>query len=310
MKKLLLGGMLCLAISMILASCASDEWVDVPTNEVKEVTLTTYLSVASRAAVEDDSLELFYTVYDAADGSVVEKNVTGLQAVSSDGNLSVTLTLRLEQNKSYDVAFWAQSKGVDCYDLSDLKAIKLRYDRCLSNDPLREAYYAGLFGLRANGQSNVTVPLKSPFGKLEVLTTVQDIEAATTIGIWEETMYSSITVSGVADTFNALYGTAEGQEVSASFLAHEVPATVRHIEGVDYRVLTSDYLLAHQRATVDVKVSLSYSDIEKKPLVFTAGRAWLNRGETTTLADRYLTYPIEFDVTVNDWLVADADISL
>lgn len=123
-------------------------------------------------------------------------------------------------------------------------------------------------------------------------------------------MQSSITVSGVADTFNALYGTAEGQAVTATLQARDVPATVRHIEGTEYRVLTSDYLLTHQRATVDVKVTLSYSDIEKTPLVFTAGRAWLNRGETTTLADRYITHPIEFDVTVNDWHVADADINL
>ena len=199
---------------------------------------------------------------------------------------------------------------MDCYDLSDLKAIKLRYDRCRSTAPLREAYYGSLFGLRANSQTDVTVALQSPFGKLEVLTTAQDIEAATTVGMWEETMQSSITVSGVADTFNALYGTAEGQAVTATLQARDVPATVRHIEGAEYRVLTSDYLLTHQRATVDVKVTLSYSDIEKTPLVFTAGRAWLNRGETTTLADRYITHPIEFDVTVNDWLVAAADINL
>lgn len=310
MKKLLLGGMLCMAISMLLASCASDELAEVPTSEVKEVTLTTHFSVGSRAAVEDENLELFYAVYDATDGSVVAKNATGLQAVSTEGNISVTLTLQLEQDKSYDVAFWAQSKGMDCYDLSDLKAIKLRYDRCHSNDPLREAYYGSLFGLRANSQTDVTVALQSPFGKLEVLTTAQDIEAATTVGMWEETMQSSITVSGVADTFNALYGTAEGQAVTATLQARDVPATVRHIEGTEYRVLTSDYLLTHQRATVDVMVTLSYSDIEKTPLVFTAGRAWLNRGETTTLADHYITHPIEFDASVNNWLVADADINL
>ena len=71
MKKLLLGGMLCLAISMLLASCASDELAEVPTSEVKEVTLTTQFSVGSRAAVENENLELFYAVYDATDGSVV-----------------------------------------------------------------------------------------------------------------------------------------------------------------------------------------------------------------------------------------------
>ena len=94
MKKLLLGGMLCLAISMLLASCASDELAEVPTSEVKEVTLTTHFSVGSRAAVENENLEHFYAVYDDTDGSVVAKNATGLQAVSTEGNISVTLTLQ------------------------------------------------------------------------------------------------------------------------------------------------------------------------------------------------------------------------
>ena len=167
MKKLLLGGMLVLAISCLLASCANDEMAEVPMNEKKEVTLTTRLDAVSRAVAQGQDLELFYTVYNAADGTVVEKNTAGLKAVSFDGNTSVTLTLQLEQGKSYDVAFWAQPQGLNCYDLSDMKAVKVCYDRCKGNDNLREAFYGSLFGLRAQGNDHVTVPLKSPFGKLE-----------------------------------------------------------------------------------------------------------------------------------------------
>lgn len=53
---------------------------------------------------------------------------------------------------------------------------------------------------------------------------------------------------------------------------------------------------------------LSRTEIEKVPLVFTAGKAWLERGETYTFADRYLTHPIEFDATVNDWKNAEIGI--
>lgn len=310
MKKLLCRGMLTLAASCVLASCANDEMAEVPMNEVKEVKLTTRLDAASRASVAGEELELFYTVYDAADGSVVEKNTAGLQAVSFEGNSSVTLTLQLERNKSYDIAFWAQPKGVDAYDLSDMKAIKVRYDRCLGNDSYRNAFYGNLFGLQVAEHSNATVSLKSPFGKLEVLTTVEDVEAAASIGIWGNEMDSSIIVSGVADTFNALYGTAEGEAVIACLQPGAVPDEVRNIDGVDYQVLTSDYLLTFYREVLEVKVALSQANIEDKPLVFTAGRAWLNKGETAALSGRFITHPIEFDATVNDWAAADASVSL
>ena len=314
MKNFNLWGMLCVAISSVLASCASDEanQVPAPVNEVKQVTLTTSLDIASRAGLnEDEELELFYTVYRTADGSVVAKNTTGLNAVSFQHNTSVTLTLQLEENQSYDIAFWAQAKGVDCYDLSDMKAIKLHYDRCCANDERRNAYTGSLFGFRvAEGATDATVSLKSPFGKLQVLTMTHDVEVATSMGIPVGQMDSSIYVSGVADTFNALYGTVEGDAISAQLLPGAVPAEERDIDGVSYRVLTSDYLLADDRATLDVEVSLSYTDIERQPLVFTAGRAWLTRGEVSSISGRYLTYPIEFDASVNGWNESSASVQL
>lgn len=305
--------MLCIAISAVMASCASDEAAQVPTpvNEVKEVTLTTSLDMDSRAALNDEELELFYTVYRASDGSVVAKNTTGLGAVSFQGNTSVTLTLQLEENQSYDIAFWAQAKGIDCYDHSDMKAIKLHYDRCRSNDERRQAYYGNLFGFRvADGATNATVSLKSPFGKLQVLTMTHDVEVATSMGVPVGEMDSSIYVRGVADTFNALYGTVEGEAINAELLPGAVPSEECDIEGESYRVLTSDYLLADDRATLDVEVKLTYTAIERQPLVFTAGRAWLTRGEVSNLYGRYITHPIEFDVSVNGWNESDASVQL
>ena len=313
MKIFQLWGMLCVAVSVVFASCSNDEFQEVPTpvNEVKEVSLTTSLNIASRAALDEEELELFYTVYRAADGSVVAKNTTGLNAVSFQGNTSVTLTLQLEENQSYDIAFWAQAKGLDCYDLTDIKAIKLHYDRCRCNDNSRQAYYGSLIGFRVtDGATHATVSLKSPFGKLQVLTTVHDVEVATSMGIPVGQMDSSLYVRGVADTFNALHGTTEGEAVCARLLPGAVPAQERDIDGTFYRVLTSDFLLAHDRATLDVEVSLSYTNIERQPLVFTAGRAWLTRGEVSSLSGRYLTHPIEFDASVSAWKEADTSIAL
>lgn len=312
MKKLLYVGMLAIAVSCLLASCAeaNEEMAEMPKNEKKEVTLTTSLDLASRAALVDENLELFYTVYNADNGAVVEKNTAGLQSVSFEGNASVTLTLQLEESKTYDIAFWAQPKGQTCCDLTDMKAIKLRYADCHSNDTLRKAFYGSLFGLRVKGQTSATVALKNPFSTLEVLTTVEDVKAVGTMGYEVDQMKSSIRVTGVADTFNALHGTAEGEAVVAQLQPGEIPTEVRQIDGKEYRVLTTDHLLAKDRETVEVEVTLSHPDIEKQPLIFTAGRAWLRQNQTTTLADHYMSHPIEFEASVNDWLLADAGINL
>ena len=310
MKKLLMGWAI-LALSCLLVSCANDELAAVAAmDEKKEVTLTTRLDLGSRAAGKQAEMELFYTVYDAHTGAEVLKNSAGIAPISFGEETSVTLTLELDRNKSYDIAFWAQAKGLQCYDLSDMKAIKLCYENYKGNDSLRDAYYGNLFGLQADTRSSATVLLKSPFSKLEVLTTVEDVEAAATIDIPVNQMDSSITVSGVASTFNALLGKAEGEAQVASLLPGAIPTAERTIDGQEYRVLTSDYLLAFRQQPVEVEVSLSYVGMEKKPYVFAAGRTWLNRGEVNSLHGRFLTYPIEFDATVNGWEEENEEIAI
>lgn len=309
-NTLLLKGWAVLAVSCWLASCINDDLEDVPTVKMKKVVLTTCLDGFSRAAQDETEMELFYTVYDAASGAEVQKNTTVMDAVSFGNGSSVNVTLELERDKSYDIAFWAQAKGAQCYDLSDMKAIKLRYEVCRCNDPLRKAYYGSLVGLRVDNCMHTTVLLKSPFAELEVLTTVNDVEAAGTIGIPVNKMDSSLLVSGVASSFNPLSGTACGEALSVQLLPNAIPSTERMIDGEKYRVLVSDYLLPFRQQPVEVKVALSYTDIEKQPLVFTAGRAWLNRGELNQVYGRFLTSPIEFDVNVNDWQNVSQDMEL
>lgn len=75
MKKLLYVGMLAIVISYLLASCvANDEMANTPMYEKKEVALTTSLDFSSCKTFKDENLDLFYTVYDANNGTVVKKN--------------------------------------------------------------------------------------------------------------------------------------------------------------------------------------------------------------------------------------------
>jgi len=306
MKKLLLNGMLSFAFCGLVASCTQSEQNDVIPTEVKEVKLTTHLVAGSRAAMSQDDLDLYYTVYNSSTGAIVEKNTAKLQNLSAEGETSVTLTLQLEPTSSYDIAFWAQPKEVKCYDASNLKAIKINYNHATCNHACN-AYYGNVFDLRASQQKEVTVSLKSPFCKVEVLTTTEDVAAASALGYDINEMKSSMTVKGAATTFNALYGIAEGEKANVCLQPGNIPGNIQHIEGKSYQVLASDYVLGFQGHPAEVEVELSHNDLQKEPLRFTAGRAWLEYEETYSLYDHYLTQPVDFNVKVDGSI--DSDIN-
>lgn len=305
MKKLLMGWVV-LALSCLLVSCSNDELAAVAASgEKKEVKLTTRLDLASRAVQEQVEMELFYTVYDAHTGAEVVKNAVGMSPISFGEDASVTLTLELDSDKSYDIAFWAQAKGLQCYDLSDMKAVRLCYEQCVGNDASRAAYYGSLCDLQANTSSNVTVTLKSPFALLEVFTTKKDVEAAAVLNVPVNEMQSSVEVSGIASVFNVLKGEPEGEAVTVSLTPGVIPDGECMFDGKEYRLLTSDYLLPSGSQAVDVKVALSHKDINKQPLVFTAGRAWLNNGKKYSFYGHFLTSSVSFDVSIDASYASD-----
>ena len=298
MKDFLLKGMLLFAFCSFVASCAQNEEIEVTPKEVKEVTVTTHFAATTRATIIQENMELFFTVYNSTTGEIVEKSTSNLQNLSSSGETSVTLTLQLEQGLSYDIAFWAQPKGLDCYNVSDLKAIKIDYTKCLANNTHRNVFYGNVSNLRTSQKDEVNVTLKNPFGKIEVLTTTEDVEAASTLGLNLDNMKSCIKVKGIATSFNALYGMAEGEKTSVSLLPSSIPTDIQTIKGKTYRLLASEYVLGFPNQAIDVEVELS-SENEQESLSFIAGKAWAQHEQTFTLYDRYLTSPIEFDIKID-----------
>jgi hypothetical protein len=298
MKDFLLKGMLLFAFCSVVASCAQNEEIEVTPKEVKEVTVTTHFAATTRATIIQENMELFFTVYNSTTGEIVEKSTSNLENLSSNGETSVTLTLQLEQGLSYDIAFWAQPKGLDCYNVSDLKAIKIDYTKCLANNTHRNVFYGNVSNLRTSQKDEVNVTLKNPFGKIEVLTTTEDVEAASTLGLNLDNMKSCMKVKGIATSFNALYGMAEGEKTSVSLLPSSIPTDIQTIKGKTYRLLASEFVLGFPNQAIDVEVELS-SENEQESLSFFAGKAWAEHEQTFTLYDRYLTSPIEFDIKID-----------
>lgn len=308
MKNLLFKGMHLVAFCSFVASCTQDEAIEVTTRKMKEVTLTTHLVATSRTTATQEEMELFYTVYNSTTGAVIEKNATNLQKLPSDGKTSVSFTLQLDQEFSYDIAFWLQPKGLECYDISDLKGVKINYDKYLGNNSYRNVYYGNVSNLHASQEKEVTVSLKSPFGKIEVFTTTEDVKVAASLGYDFSNMKSCITVKGVAVVFNALYGVAEGDKTIISLQSNDISGDIQQINDSTYIMLASDYIWGYHNQPVEVVVDLSSTDGQQETLNFLAGKAWVEPETTFILYDRYLTLPVDFDITIDGSI--DSNITL
>lgn len=114
-----------------------------------------------------------------------------------------TIRLRLMRNKTYHIAFWAQSSQTTAFDTKNLEKVQVKYENAANNDELRDAFCkVETFSVSANENSR-TVVLTRPMAQINVGTTGADYE-------WvkekKEKIYtqSKIKLDGVAQYFNVV----------------------------------------------------------------------------------------------------------
>ena len=122
-----------------------------------------------------------------------------------DGNVGkYTTTLRLMRNKEYAIAFWAQSsKAKDVYNTSDLTKVTVNYKNAENNDELRDAFCkVEMFTVSPN--QNINVILQRPLAQINVGTTGADYYNHLYLHNDQPVLYSSITLTGVANCINVV----------------------------------------------------------------------------------------------------------
>ena len=81
---------------------------------------------------------------------------------------SQSITLRLMRNKTYHIAFWAQSSGTAAFDTDDLEKVKVSYSGATNNDELRDAFCkVESFSVSPSSDPR-TVILTRPFAQVNV----------------------------------------------------------------------------------------------------------------------------------------------
>ena len=115
---------------------------------------------------------------------------------------SKEITLRLMRNKTYRIAFWAQSSETTAFNTSDLEKVKVIYENAKNNDELRDAFCKVETFTVTPSTSSRTVVLTRPMAQVNVGTTGADYKHIVDNGY--NVAYSTITLSGVAQYINVV----------------------------------------------------------------------------------------------------------
>ena len=233
------------ALTMLAVSCNKEQVTEVPDGQMVDVTFTAALpgEMATKALGDGQTAKTLYvSVYE----NDTEKTHLGdLDKTATFTDLKTQVTFSLVKGKTYNFVFWAQAEGATCYDIDDLKNIKISYDGAVANDETRDAFYATRKELKVNGALTETIKLYRPFAQVN-FGTADLFEAAAAGFIPAQSAFTATDVANVFDTFNA-EGKVEGPATDkVTFAKAEIPGggeTLVTKDGTKYLWMTMNYII-------------------------------------------------------------------
>ena len=253
-----------LSVAMIaVASVSCQKEMAVADGENGNVTLTIQTpEVATKAIADGMNVDIVhYEIYKNENGH--KNSLSGTRLIKGSVPMSAkgaTLSLNLLQGQEYVGLFWAQVDGQSYYDVTDLRDVKVAYPNeennlTYANDEARAAFCQ--IKTFSTGK-NVSVVLERPFAQINLGTTIADLTDDYTITLEE----SSMTVTGVANTFNVAAMTAGTTANDVVFSLATVPYAFNPSETLTANNKTWAYagmnyvLVPNDAATVDVTYSI------------------------------------------------------
>lgn len=253
-----------LSVAMLaVAAVSCQKEMVVADGENGNVTLTIQTpEVATKAIADGMNVDIvYYEIYKNENGH--KNSLSGTRLIKGSVPMSAkgaTLSLNLLQGQEYVGLFWAQVDGQSYYDVTDLRDVKVAYPNeennlTYANDEARAAFCQ--IKTFSTGK-NVTVVLERPFAQINLGTTTADLKDDYTITLEE----SSMTVTGVANTFNVAAMTAGTTANNVVFSLATVPYAFNPSETLTANNKTWAYagmnyvLVPNDASTVDVTYSI------------------------------------------------------
>ncbi len=290
------------ALTMLAVSCNKEQVTEVPDGQMVDVTFTAALpgEMATKALGDGMTAKnLYVSVYE----NDAEKSHLGdLDKTATFTDLKTQVTFSLVKGKTYNFVFWAQAEGATCYDIDDLKNIKISYDGAVANDETRDAFYATRKELKVNGSLTETIKLYRPFAQVN-FGTADLFDAAAAGFIPAQSAFTATDVANVFDTFNA-EGKVEGPATDkVTFAKAEIPGggeTLVTKDGTKYLWMTMNYILpvGKQGEKHISNVTAEFIPENGDPITASAPQAPVQNNYRTNILGNLLTSQVIFNVEI------------
>lgn len=290
------------ALTMLAVSCNKEQVTEVPDGQMVDVTFTAALpgEMATKALGDGQTAKtLHVSVYE----NDAEKTHLGdLDKTATFTDLKTQVTFSLVKGKTYNFVFWAQAEGATCYDIEDLKNIKISYEGAVANDETRDAFYATRKELKVNGALTETIKLYRPFAQVN-FGTADLFEAAAAGFIPAQSTFTATDVANVFDTFNA-EGKVEGPATDkVTFAKAEIPGggeTLVTKDGTKYLWMTMNYILpvGKQGEKHISNVTAEFIPESGDPITASAPQAPVQNNYRTNILGNLLTSQVIFNVEI------------
>lgn len=230
------------ALTFLAVGCNKEQVTEVPDGQMVDVTFTAALpgEMATKALGDGQTAKMLYvSVYE----NDAEKTKLDLDKTATFTDLKTQVKFSLVKGKTYNFVFWAQAEGATCYNIDDLKNIKISYEGAVANDETRDAFYATRKELKVNGALTETIKLYRPFAQVN-FGTADLLKAAAAGFVPVKSAFIATDVANVFDTFNA-EGKVEGLATDkVTFAAAELPDEPLVIkDGTKYAWMTMNYII-------------------------------------------------------------------
>lgn len=290
------------ALTMLAVSCNKEQVTEVPDGQMVDVTFTAALpgEMATKALGDGQTAKtLHVSVYE----NDAEKTHLGdLDKTATFTDLKTQVTFSLVKGKTYNFVFWAQAEGATCYDIEDLKNIKISYEGAVANDETRDAFYATRKELKVNGALTETIKLYRPFAQVN-FGTADLFDAAAAGFIPAQSAFTATDVANVFDTFNA-EGKVEGPATDkVTFAKAEIPGggeTLVTKDGTKYLWMTMNYILpvGKQGEKHISNVTAEFIPESGDPITASAPQAPVQNNYRTNILGNLLTSQVIFNVEI------------
>ncbi len=283
------------ALTLLAVGCNKEQVTEVPDGQMVDVTFTAALpgEMATKTLGDGQTAKnLYVSVYE----NDAEKTKLDLDETATFTDLKTQVKFSLVKGKTYNFVFWAQAEGATCYNIDDLKNIKISYEGAVANDEKRDAFYATRKELKVNGALTETIKLYRPFAQVNFATA--DYEEALKAGF--KPAVSSFTASEAATTFDTF--AEEGKDkVEVALTETEIPADVlKTLDGKTYTRLAMNYLIpvGKQGESHNIDVAATFKANNGEAVTVSAPNAPVQNNYRTNILGNLLTSQVIFNVEI------------